>query len=101
MKNKRPRVIPLVGAVFGAVVGFVSTVSMDVLYKDALQSSWKEAIAHDLKAAFSVTLSPDSPLVLLALVLIVLSITLFGAFAGYIFGFLVQWFFMLFDHEKA
>lgn len=108
MKNKRSRVIPLLGAVFGAVIGFVSTVSMDVLYKDALQSrirvvptSWKEAIVHDLNAAFSVALSPDSPLVLLVLVLIILSITLFGALMGYLFGFLLQWFFMLFDHEKA
>ncbi len=81
----------------GAVTGLLSVLSMDIFYSDALQGTWRDAISRDLMTAFSISLSPDSPAVLLIYVLIILLLMGFGAFSGFVFGFIIQRVFLLLD----
>ncbi len=96
-EKKKQKVLPLGGAVLGAVTGLLSVLSMDIFYSDALQGTWRDAISRDMRTGLSIALSPESPAVLLVYILIILLIMAFGALSGYIFGCIVQRIFLLLD----
>lgn len=77
------------GALLGAVMTIVVSLLMDVLYADALNGTWRDAIVLDLNRYFSVSLSPDSLVVYMIFGLILLILSVFGAVIGIVFVLLI------------
>ncbi|NOX19941.1 MAG: hypothetical protein GXO99_01580 [Nitrospirae bacterium] len=74
------------GALLGGGIGITIFFLMDLLFKDSLSGSWRDAIVNDLNLIFSMELTPDSPLVYITLVLVLLVVVSFGALIGAIFS---------------
>jgi len=85
----------IVGAVLGALASLAVTLLMDILYAEALQGTWRDAIAKDLNRLFHATLTPDSVLVYLAYLVIIVILMAIGAFMGMFFALIVHRFLKL------
>lgn len=83
----------LAGAIVGGIMSLSVTLLMDTLYADALQGTWRDAIAKDLYAFFSVHLSPQGFVVTVLFLVILAILSAFGALLGYIFSFFLYKFF--------
>jgi|Deesub1362A_J573_1020465.scaffolds.fasta_scaffold00183_53 hypothetical protein len=100
-QRKLKRIIYL-GAAIGAVLSITISLLLDVLYADALQGTWRDAIVHDLDTFLSLSVGRDSFLVTTVFIIILSVLGLFGAFMGMIFSFFVYKFFsFLLRDDKA
>ncbi|NOY38869.1 MAG: hypothetical protein GXO95_01120 [Nitrospirae bacterium] len=96
MKDQRSRVkrFLIIGSVAGGILSLSVFLLMDILYADALQGTWRDAIVRDLQNFFSVTSSPDSPVVYIIYIIILLVLIAFGALLGFVFSFFIHKFFL-------
>lgn len=85
-QRRKGRRLIISGALVGAVMTIVVSLLMDVLYADALQGTWRDAISLDLNRYFSVTLAPDSLVVYLLYGVVLLFLSGFGALMGVVFA---------------
>lgn len=88
-KSKRRRTVLIVGASIGATLSLVTSLLMDMLFADSLQGTWREAIVNDMQSIFSISMSPDSILVYLLFILVMLFLSLIGAAIGAFFALIV------------
>ena len=86
IKNK----IVFFGGLGGAVAMLIISLLMDVLYADALQGTWRDAISGDLGSLFGSPPSPDGLLVYLVFILVLLVLMFIGAFMGVICAYYIQ-----------
>lgn len=68
---------------------------MDILYADALQGTWRDAISRDLGSLFGSPPPPDSLPVYLVFILVLLVLMFMGALMGVICAFYIQRLFRL------
>jgi len=90
LRTDRARRLVLIGAAVGAALSLTISLLMDVLYADALQGTWRDAIAKDFNQFFSLSLTRDSFLVYLGFMVILAILALVGAFLGAGFSVFVQ-----------
>ena len=88
-KPKRKRMVLIIGAAIGAILSLVTSLLMDILFADSLQGTWREAIVNDMQNIFSVTMDPDSVLVYLLFILLMLFLALIGGAIGAFFALIV------------
>lgn len=85
-KNKALKV----GAITGALLSFTIIMMMDFMVADTMQGSWRDAIVHDLKHYFSITVSADSLIAYLLYLLVIIAMALIGALFGMLFVFIIH-----------
>lgn len=90
---RRAKKYLLAGALIGGIMSLSVSLLMDTLYADALQGTWRDAIAKDLHTFFSVDLSPKSFVVNVLFLAVLGLLSAFGALLGYIFSFFLYKFF--------
>jgi len=100
-ENKGLKTVLLVGASIGAILSVTFTVLMDALYADSLGGTWRDAIVHDMHSMFSVTYAPDSFVVTVLYILIILLLALFGALMGALFTTFAYKFLSLLTRESG
>ncbi len=83
----------LFGAVVGGIVSLTISILMDTLFADALQGTWRDAIAKDLNTFLSLGLSSKSFPVTMIFIFVLALLTAFGSFLGFIFSFFLYKFF--------
>jgi len=83
----------LFGAIVGGIVSLTISILMDTLFADALQGTWRDAIAKDLNTFLSLGLSSKSFLVTMIFIFVLALLTAFGSFLGFIFSFFLYKFF--------
>ncbi len=88
-KSKRRRMVMYIGAGVGATLSLVTSLLMDMLFANSLQGTWREAIVNDLQNFFSISLAPDSVLVYLLFILVIVFLSLAGAAIGAFFALIV------------
>ena len=89
-----------IGAVCGALLGVIISLSMDLVLGEALGGGWREAVAHDLGALFGTTFDNNSFFVLLGVFVVVGFIAAFGALVGGIFGVMITRLFSFLTKEE-
>lgn len=94
-EQKRAKKILLVGAVVGGLISLGISLFMDTLYADAMQGTWRDAIAKDLNNLTSFAFSSSSITVTIVFLFVLSLLTAFGAFMGLIFSFFLYKFFEL------
>ncbi|MCX7794736.1 MAG: hypothetical protein N2257_10110 [Thermodesulfovibrionales bacterium] len=75
-----------IGMIAGFFVGVVVSLSMDIVFKDALGGSWADAVSHDLSLLFGRPLSPNSFIVIMGVFIVIGLVGLIGAFIGGVVG---------------
>ena len=90
MDPRARKQIVIAAAIFGGVISLIVSIMMDFMFSDALQGTWRDAIVHDMNHFFSITLSPDSFIVYILYVLMMILLTVIGAAIGAGFGYLIQ-----------
>ncbi len=90
IKLKRVLVI---GSIVGGLLSVTISLLMDYLFADALQGTWRDAIANDLNRLFSINASPDSIIVYILFGIILLVLFGIGAILGSLFSLLIYRFF--------
>ncbi len=83
----------LFGAIVGGIVSLTISILMDTLFADALQGTWRDAIAKDLNTFLSLGLSSKSCPVTMIFIFVLALLTAFGSFLGFIFSFFLYKFF--------
>ncbi|HHN65302.1 MAG TPA: hypothetical protein ENK09_08080 [Nitrospirae bacterium] len=79
----------LIGSFIGGLISVAIALLMDLLFSDALQGTWRDAITHDLNRYFSLHTTPDSFIVYVVFILILAVLFVIGAFFGSIFTMLI------------
>lgn len=97
--EKKFKVALIFGAVVGAVMAVAISLLLDVLYADALNGTWRDAISKDLHSFLSVDLPPDSFTVTVLFLVVLAIMGLFGAFLGAMFSVIVFRFIDLLTRE--
>lgn len=87
------------GAIVGGIMSLSISLTMDMLFADSLQGTWRDAIAKDLNTMFSLGVSSQSIIVGLVFIFILAILSAFGAFMGYIFSFFLYKFFGLLSRQ--
>lgn len=67
-------------------MGIIVSLSMDLLLGSSLGGGWKDAVAHDLSSLLGYTVSRESIIVILGVIVVIGFISAFGALIGGIFG---------------
>ncbi len=73
------------GSWAGGILAVVVALVQDVLFADALQGTWLDAIASDLTRILGTDISPSSPVVYLVLGIVLLLLFFVGRFLGMFF----------------
>ncbi len=81
------------GAIVGGIMSLSVSLLMDSLFSDAMQGTWRDAIAKDLNAMLSIGVTSKSLIVGILFLVILAFLAAFGAFMGYIFSFFIYKFF--------
>lgn len=79
----------LTGGIIGGVLAVVISVLMDFMVSDSLQGTWRDAIVNDLQHFMSLSLDPDSIVVYVMFVLVLLFLAAIGAGIGAAFSYTV------------
>ena len=96
MENRRrAKRFLYIGAVVGGLLSLAVTLLMDSMYADALQGTWRDAIAKDLNAYFRLGISSGNIVVYFLFMVILSILSAFGACMGFIFSFFLYKFFSL------
>lgn len=93
--QRKARLLIKLGAAVGAIMTIVVALLMDVMYADALQGTWRDAIAKDLGKIFSPSITPDSFIVYIVFALVLALLGAIGAFMGVLFTAIVHRFLRL------
>ena len=88
-KSERGHTVMVIGASIGATLSLVTSLLMDVLFADSLQGTWREAITNDLQNVFSISMAPDSVLVYLLFIMVMVFLSLIGSAIGAFFAIIV------------
>jgi hypothetical protein len=91
--RKRAKKILLAGAIVGGIISVAVSLLMDTIYADALQGTWRDAIAKDLNTFLSLGVSPGSVIVIIVFIFVLGLLAGFGAILGFIFSFFLYKFF--------
>jgi hypothetical protein len=91
--QRRAKKFLLAGAIVGGILSVAVSLLMDTIYADALQGTWRDAIAKDLNTFLSLGVSSGSIIVIIAFVFVLGILAAFGAFLGFIFSFFLYKFF--------
>lgn len=67
-------------------MGLIVSLSMDILLGSALGGGWKDAVAHDLSSLLGYSVSRESIIVIIGVIVVIGFISAFGALIGGIFG---------------
>ncbi len=89
VKTGMSRRFLLIGSFIGGLISVAIALLMDLLFSDALQGTWRDAITHDLNRYFSLNTTPDSFIVYVVFILILAVLFVIGAFFGSIFTMLI------------
>jgi len=89
----------LAGAIVGAAASVTVSLLMDLLYADALNGTWRDAIARDFNHIFSSTLTPHSPVVYVAFIFILGILGGIGALLGAVCAMVIYRFFSFMDKD--
>lgn len=91
--RRRAKKVLFFGAIIGGIISLAITLLMDTFYADALQGTWRDAIAKDLHTFFSLNVTSASFIVYSVFFVVLGIMTAFGAFMGFIFSFFLYKFF--------
>ncbi len=83
----------LAGAILGGIISLSIALLLDVIYADAFQGTWRDAIAKDLNTFFSLEVSSRGILVNILFVFVLGILAAFGSLMGFIFSFFLYKFF--------
>ncbi len=86
----------IIGAVLGALVSLGTALSLDVLFSDTFQGTWRDAAAKDVTKIFGPACGQNWFAVTLVLVFVMGFLAAFGALLGVIAGVIMNRFFRLF-----
>lgn len=78
-----------IGVAAGGILGLAVALSMDALLGGAIGTGWRDAMAHDLGVLFGRPFDRNSFAVLAGVAAVIGFISLFGAFAGGFFGYII------------
>jgi hypothetical protein len=92
-ERRKAKKFLLFGAVIGGIVSLTISILMDTIFADALQGTWRDAIAQDLNTFLSLGLSPRSIPVTIIFIFVLGLLAAFGSFLGFIFSFFLYKFF--------
>jgi hypothetical protein len=95
MSDKGLKKAVIIGAVCGALVSLASAVSMDYVFSDSLQGTWRDAAVKDVTRMFGPAYGQNYFVVSLVLVFVMGFLAAFGALLGVIGGVIVNRFFKL------
>lgn len=85
----------IAGGLFGAVVGLVSSLSIDFMMGDDFGLGWYESVRHDITLWFGPGWGATNWFIYLCIVMLIGCIGIIGAMIGALFGALVGKFFSL------
>jgi hypothetical protein len=85
----------IIGALCGALVSLASAISMDYVFSDSLQGTWRDAAVTDVTKMFGPAYGQNYFFVSLVLVVVMGFLAASGAFFGVIGGVIVHRFFKL------
>jgi hypothetical protein len=91
--RRRAKRFLFIGAIAGGLLSLAITLLMDTFYADAMQGTWRDAIAKDLHTFFSLNVSSSSFIVYILFFVVLGIMAAFGAFMGFIFSFFLYRFF--------
>jgi hypothetical protein len=91
--RRRAKRYLLFGAIIGGILSLAITLLMDTFYADALNGTWRDAIAKDLNTFLSLGVSSSSFVVYIMFGFVLAIMTAFGSFMGFIFSFFLYKFF--------
>jgi len=91
--RRRAKKFLFFGAIVGGILSLAITLLMDTFYADALQGTWRDAIAKDLHTFFSLNVTSRSFIVYVVFFMVLSIMTAFGSFMGFIFSFFMYKFF--------
>jgi hypothetical protein len=83
------------GAIGGALVSLAAAISMDYVFSDSLQGTWRDAAVKDVTKMFGAACGQNYFIVTLVLILVMGFLAAFGALLGVIGGVIVNRFFRL------
>jgi len=98
-RTDRVKRFVLFGALIGAAASLVVSLLMDILYADALNGTWRDAIARDFSRMFSSSVSANSPVVYVAFLVILGILAGVGALFGAFCSVVIYRFFAFMDKE--
>ena len=85
----------IIGACIGAHISLVAALSMDIVFSDTLQGTWRDAAAKDVAKMFGPACGKNYFAVTLVLVIVMGFLAAFGAFLGAAAGLAMNRFFKL------
>lgn len=91
--SRRAKKYLLFGAIIGGILSLSITLLMDTFYADALNGTWRDAIARDLNTFLSLGVSSSSFIVYVMFGVVLAIMAGFGSFMGFIFSFFLYKFF--------
>jgi hypothetical protein len=95
MSDKGLKKAVIIGAVCGALASLGSAISMDYVFSDSLQGTWRDAAVKDVTRMFGPAYGQNYFVVSLVLVFVMGFLAAFGALLGVIGGVIVNRFFKL------
>jgi len=85
----------IIGACIGAFISLGAALSMDIVFSDTLQGTWRDAAAKDVARMFGPACGKNYFAVTLVLVIVMGFLAAFGAFLGAAAGLAMNRFFKL------
>ncbi len=85
----------IIGALCGALISLASAISMDYVFSDSLQGTWRDAAIKDVTKMFGPAYGQNYFVVTLVLIFVMGFLAAFGALLGVIGGLIVNRFFKL------
>ncbi len=93
MQDKGLKKAIIIGAAAGAVITLGTALSMDILFSDTFQGTWRDAAAKDVTRMFGPACGGNWFAVTLMLVLVMGFLAAFGAALGVVAGVIMNRFF--------
>lgn len=95
MGDRGLRKAVIIGACIGALISLGAALSMDIVFSDTLQGTWRDAAAKDVAKMFGPACGKNYFAVTLVLVIVMGFLAAFGAFLGAAAGLAMNRFFKL------
>ncbi|HTP04804.1 MAG TPA: hypothetical protein VMM54_06585 [Nitrospirota bacterium] len=95
MSDRGLKIAVVIGAGIGAIVTLGAALSMDIVFSDTLQGTWRDAAAKDVTRMFGPACGQNYFAVTLVLVIVMGFLAAFGALLGAAAGLAMNRFFKL------
>lgn len=95
MSDKGLKKAVIIGALCGALISLALAISMDYVFSDSLQGTWRDAAVKDVTRMFGPAYGQNYLVVSLVLIVVMGFLAAFGALFGVIGGVIVNRFFKL------